>query len=239
MLKDYLFLFDIDGTLLDTKGYGKKAFIKSFEILFKKKINHNVSFLGGIDNVIFKELYNFFSLDINLFDQKWNDFKTLYLNKLYDFSKKKDWVIFPNVLETIKFLFSNSNIALATGNIKEGAFIKLKKFSLENFFVSGGYGDFAKKRADFINDAINEAEANFNKKFNKKNIFLFGDTEKDVLSAKETGINSVLIDYSGVYYEDAKKWEADYYGNFIYIDNLIKKILLGKKNRETTYLNYL
>ena len=77
-LKNHLFLFDIDGTIIDIKGKGKDAFFYAFEKVNNVKILEDISFLGGIDNIIYKNLYKTFQLPENLFDNRWTEFKNIY-----------------------------------------------------------------------------------------------------------------------------------------------------------------
>ncbi|MBN2544562.1 MAG: HAD hydrolase-like protein [Spirochaetes bacterium] len=228
-MTDFLFLFDIDGTILDSNGYGKKAFIESFEKLFNKKIDFDVSFLGGIDNVIFKQLYQKFKLNNKYINIYWEKFKKEYLLILQEYSDTREWSLYPNVYETVSYLSKYSNVSIATGNIKKGAEIKLKKFNLLGFFPVGGYGDKAIDRVDFIYDSIRESEKKYNKKFKLQNIYLFGDTELDVKSANQCGINSVLIDHNEKYKKSALNWNTKYYGNFKSIDKFMKLISLQEK----------
>lgn len=115
-LKDHLFLFDIDGTILDSSGYGKKAFILAFEKKLNVKIDSDINFLGGIDNLIFKNLYRSYNLPIELLNKKWKEFKKEYIKNLSEFSKKYQWKLYQNVDYTIKLLTRESNIGLVTGN---------------------------------------------------------------------------------------------------------------------------
>jgi len=157
-MKDYLFLFDIDGTIMDSNGYGKKAFLESFEKLFDESISFEVSFSGGIDNVIFKELYKNFNLNENELNKWWKKFQKIYIKNLAEYSKTKEWLLYPNVYETVKYLSAQSNVSIVTGNIEKGAKIKLKKFTLDKFFHTGGFGDKAGARIEFIDDAIKHSE---------------------------------------------------------------------------------
>lgn len=238
-MKELLFLFDIDGTILDSQGYGKKAFIEAFEEFFNVKINFKLNFSGGIDNVIFRKLYNHFNFNLLYYESLWENFKELYISKLEYYANTTEWTLFKNVDKTIEKLYKNSHIALATGNIKKGAFIKLKKFNLDRFFATGGFGDKACERKDFIKEAILSTEDFTKKKFKKENIYLFGDTELDIISAKANKINSVLIINNTNYFDKLKikKIRPDYCGSFLYIDNFFELITNSRKNKNILFFN--
>jgi len=189
-LKDFLFLFDIDGTILETNGCGKRSLLSAIEEVFNIKADYSESFAGGIDCIFFKNYYDKYGQNID-FEKSWLDFKRIYSYNLKN-SNKDNWNIFQNVYQTIEFLYKYSNIALATGNIIDAAYIKLENFNLHNFFCTGGFGENVETRDQIVKNAISNSEEKFNKKFDKKKIFLFGDTEKDIISAINNQITPIL-----------------------------------------------
>ena len=223
-LKNHLFLFDIDGTILDSKGQGKIAFISSFERVLNTKIDSDINFLGGIDNVIFKDLYFKYNFPKELLEKYWNKFKKVYLNNLSIIKSKEKWIAFPNVENIIKLLKNISYIALVTGNIKKGAEEKLKKVKLNKYFSCGGFGDYVDNRRLLVKEAIDSSQKKFNKIFPVKNIYLFGDTEKDIQSAIENNITPILIDHKKKHKNITKNLQVKYYTNFLNIDSFLKKI---------------
>ena len=221
-LKDFLFLFDIDGTILETQGGGKKS-LSSIEEILNVQVDYSESFAGGIDYIFFKNYYNRFNIKDD-FNKLWLLFKNRYEDNLRNINKEK-WRIFPNVYESVEFLSIHSNIALATGNTKEAAYIKLNTFNLDKFFLTGGFGENVDTRKSIVNNAIVNAESLFNKKFLKEKIFLFGDTEKDVISAIENKITPILIDNKEINYDKVKQYNLKYYGKFTDINLFLNNIL--------------
>lgn len=223
-LKNHLFLFDIDGTILESGGLGKIAFMSSFEKVLNVKIDTDINFLGGIDNVIFKELYFKYNLPKESLDKYWDEFKKTYIKILSSIRSEKKWYIFPNVANTIKLLKKISYISLVTGNIKKGAEIKLKKVNLNKYFSCGGFGDYLDSRKSLVKEAINSSQNKFKKIFPPENIYLFGDTEKDIQSAIENNITPVLIDHKKRYKDIIKKIPVKHYMDFSNIDSFLKTI---------------
>jgi phosphoglycolate phosphatase len=220
-LKECLFLFDIDGTILDMKGDGKKAIISSIESSLGVKITDEISLLGGIDCVFFRYYYDLYNFPAEKYDFYWKLFTGIYIEIMNGYNKE-NWQIFPKSYESIEFLYRYSNIALTTGNMKEGAEIKLKRFDLNAFFKAGGFGDTNGDRALIVQDAVRSSELLHNKKFDKNKIYLFGDTYKDVKSAIDNQITPVLIDPKKINRENAEKWKAGFYGDFSFFDNFLK-----------------
>lgn len=236
-LKDHLFLFDIDGTIIDSKGDGKNAFVYAFKEVFGIEHTQDINFLGGIDNVIFRNICKDYGLPQIEIDEKWVKFKEKYITKLSELSAINDWIIFPNTKNVIEYLYKNSNIGLVTGNIKKGAKIKLNKFSLDNYFECGGFGDVSPERVILVEEAINACSEYYEKSFEKSNIFLFGDTEIDINSAFNCNIIPVLIDHKKKYFNKIKDWKIKYYGTFINIEKLFKSISKDQNNQNIILFN--
>jgi phosphoglycolate phosphatase len=227
-LKKHLFLFDIDGTIIDTGSDGKKAITKALEDSLEIKIESEINLRGGIDIVFFRQFYEQISLPGEEISNFWEIFKGKYIHNM-KFYFENPWIIFPNSIETIEFLFKHSNIALATGNMKAGAEIKLEKFGLNKFFNCGGFGDDVNNRSEIVKYAIDSSEFFYKQKFDKKNIYLFGDTEKDIKSALDNDIIPVLIDHKKNNVENARIWKARYHGDFLNINKFIN-IITEKKS---------
>jgi len=236
-MKNYLFLFDIDGTIIDTKGDGKIAIINSIEKTLEIKITEDINLRGGIDRVFFKYFFDSFLFPKDKFELYWENFKKIYIAELKKYLKN-DWLIFQKAKETIINLSNISNIGLATGNIQKGAKIKMSKFGIESNFNCGGYGDFVLERKDIVIEAIDSAQKFYRKIFDKKNIYLLGDTEKDIKSALDNGINPVLIDPKNKNRDSAKIWGAKYYGNFINFEKFLSYISDNKAESDKEVIYY-
>jgi phosphoglycolate phosphatase-like HAD superfamily hydrolase len=234
--KNHLFLFDIDGTILDTKGAGKHSFVSAFEKVNNLKVDTEINFLGGIDNVIFKNLYRHYNLNIDNYDDSWNKFKKEYITNLSKAcNNSHNWELFNKADYAIKLLYKISNIGLVTGNIKEGAMIKLKQFKLSKYFKTGSYGDDAQDRDLLVKNAIINCKNKFKINFPDKNIYLFGDTYKDVESALSNNITPVLIDPCKKNKNHSSTWCIKYHGSFEFIEIFLQEINLNSPRKEILY----
>jgi phosphoglycolate phosphatase-like HAD superfamily hydrolase len=222
-LSDSLFLFDIDGTLLDVRGDGKRALLAAVSEVLSVTTNAELPLKGAIDRLIFRGFYESTELPASEIDIHWEAFKEKYLSGLYTLNGKS-WVLFPNALETVKYLHTCSNIAVATGNIRPGAVMKLAHFGLDGFFPCGGFGDCAESRAHLVDNAICNAEEYYKRRFDRSRVFMLGDTEKDVRAAHDNGIVPVLIDHYGVHGEVLDEWKVNYYGTFAGINGFLSHV---------------
>jgi phosphoglycolate phosphatase len=90
-------------------------------------------------------------------------------------------------------------LGLATGNVERGARIKLERGGLNRFFSFGGFGSDAGERERLVAVAIERgqqiAERAHGRRFSREEIFVFGDTEADVVAARAAGAVSVGVLY--------------------------------------------
>lgn len=215
LLKDCLFLFDIDGTILNTRGDGKKAFYSAFEELFQvDMMDYVIDFRGGIDNLFFKELLNFYRVGLAQYEHHWQQFSSRYTEHLDCGSNAEGWEIFRDSEELISYLKESSQIALVTGNMESGARVKLNKAGLGDYFSAGGYGDRAESRDDLVRRAIEDAVSYHGKSFSRDNIYLIGDTKIDIKSAINNRIVPILVDHYRINSIYREEFPIHYYNDF-------------------------
>ena len=85
---------------------------------------------------------------------------------------------------------------------------------LDIFFNCGGFGEIVENRTELVKNALIASKKYYNRNFDNKNVFLFGDTEKDIKSAIDNDINPVLIDNKQIYLFGNNEFPAKYYGIF-------------------------
>jgi phosphoglycolate phosphatase-like HAD superfamily hydrolase len=84
-------------------------------------------------------------------------------------------------------------LGLVTGNIAEGARIKLESVGLHSFFPVGGFGDDSKYRNKLPPIAISRAEAYYETTFMKKDIWIIGDSVYDIACASNNGLRCLAV----------------------------------------------
>ena len=119
---------------------------------------------------------------------------------------------------------STANSPIGDMNIITDCALEYCLVNLNKYFNCGGFGDYVKNRKSLVKEAIISSQKKFNKKFDKNNIYLFGDTEKDVQSAIENNITPVLINHKNRFKDITKKISIKYYFNFSKIDSFLKSI---------------
>jgi phosphoglycolate phosphatase len=100
----------------------------------------------------------------------------------------------PAVHETLDLLEKRGEtIGLATGNLEAGARIKLQRGDLWQRFAFGGYGSDASARADLVRVAIERGCVRAGRRFMRDEIWVIGDTPKDIAAAHAAGARAVAV----------------------------------------------
>lgn len=190
-----LILFDVDQTLLSTRGGDRKALNTAFGELYGiEDAFDGVGFGGRMDLSIMAEVYRI--NDVAEGDKRLGEFKIRYFGHLARILP--DWdsgIVYPGVRELLQALVSEQGVqlGLATGNFREAAFIKLKRYELDGFFGEGGFGGDHPERPEVVADAIARCQELAAKEYERNEIFVIGDSVSDVQAGQANGINSVAV----------------------------------------------
>ncbi|QEK12768.1 hypothetical protein FQB35_10745 [Crassaminicella thermophila] len=192
-MKNILMIWDIDGTLINSRGCGRKAMEEAFCSIFGiEKAFNDINMAGRLDAIILKDaLYKHGIVDVDM-----TLFFDTYCNILENILMKKDYIkILPGIEKILESGSEYHNFfhALGTGNIEKGARIKLKAYDLNKYFPVGGFGDEELERWQIIHKAVESAQAFHNITYDKENIYVIGDTPRDIECAKILGVKSIAV----------------------------------------------
>ena len=84
-------------------------------------------------------------------------------------------------------------LAVAIGNLREGARLKLGHFGLYDHFAFGGFGDHHWERDDVAREALAAVQAHLNGRARAERIWVIGDTPLDVRCARAIGARAVAV----------------------------------------------
>ena len=190
----HLWLFDIDGTLVDTGGAGLTALTEAAVECFGEA-GPELDLAGSTDLGIIQNFLDHFG---RAHDPAFVDaFFAFYLERL-------EWnlahggfpgKVLPGVVDLLERLAETPDIhlGLLTGNIAGGAAAKMRHFGLDHFFPFGGYGcDFA-DRNKLGPVASARATAHTGRAFHPEEIVVIGDTPKDIACAKALGSPCIAV----------------------------------------------
>jgi phosphoglycolate phosphatase len=190
-----LFLFDIDGTLVSGDGAGRRAFDRAcLEILGVAGALDAIKLDGMTDPLILAHVFE------RHFQRK-GGFKESqrvldrYLELLPDElrASKKYWV-HEGVHEALELLEKRgAAVGLATGNLREGARLKLEQVQLWHRFAFGGFACDAADRAELVAIGITRGRAHYGKPISDDQVWVIGDTPRDVHAAHKAGARAVGV----------------------------------------------
>lgn len=205
-----LILFDIDGTLISTGGAGTRSLNKAFEeILGIKNAFKNFEMAGKTDIQIVKEGLMLLGIEPSM--SLVNELIASYLKNLRVEINNNSKHLKPGVKEFLEFIYYELKypLGLLTGNVEQGARIKLEPFGLNSFFSVGAFGSDHEDR----NQLLPIAKYRFSKKFNYSIEFhqciVIGDTPRDVACAKPYGAKVVAVATGPYSIKELQKTDAD------------------------------
>ena len=199
-----LILFDVDQTLLSARGGDRKALNAAFSDLYGiEDAFEGVGFGGRMDLSIMAEVYRIRGVPEG--DRRLDEFKVRYFEHLTAILPEWDeGIVHPGVRELLGALESEAGVqmGLATGNFREAAFIKLRRYGLDGFFEEGGFGGDHPNRTEVIADAIAKCQTLSGSVYEREDIFVIGDSISDVEAGKANGINTLAV--ATGHYDSAK-----------------------------------
>ncbi|MFH0878092.1 MAG: HAD family hydrolase [Lentisphaerota bacterium] len=187
-------LFDIDGTLLDMKGAGRRAFILALEKVFGWKDDlAYINFAGNTDLNVLRQIME--SRKTTLADSDIARFFEQIPIELEREAKNAELILYPGVRLLLETLAADERamLGLVTGNIEACAKIKLRQFDLHDHFVLGGFGDRFPDRADIACHALQLVKDRLDSGQSLQQVFLIGDTPYDVAAARHIGAVAIAV----------------------------------------------
>ncbi|MBC8356779.1 MAG: HAD family hydrolase [Planctomycetes bacterium] len=177
-------LFDIDGTLINTGGAGGAALIEAFREDFGIDNPAKVPFSGRTDRGIGTNLFAQHEIDDS--PDNWQRLCDGYLARLPVHLPKRGGRVLDGVLRLLERLESQESVAigLLTGNLRDGARIKLSYFGLFEHFAFGGYGDKHRDRNGVAGEAVAAARQHADGSFDSQRVWVIGDTPLDISCAR-------------------------------------------------------
>ncbi|GIW46518.1 MAG: hypothetical protein KatS3mg078_0395 [Deltaproteobacteria bacterium] len=219
-----LILFDIDGTLLISGGASIRAINRVFKNMFGiENAMEGIKPDGKTDPLILRELF------IKNLKRDFSKEEADRVFKEYLFFLEKEIItskslrIMPGITQLIKTLSQKQDtaIGIATGNIEEGARIKLRHSGLEHYFRFGGFGSDSESREKLIRIAIERGRKLFNHT-RRERVFVVGDTPFDIISAKAVGAEVIAVATGSYTVEDLKRYKPDFvFKNLSQIEEVI------------------
>lgn len=187
-------MFDIDGTLIDSGGAGTRAMDSAFEEMFSvRSAFKEIRMDGKTDPQIINE-----GLELHGIENSSGvvpEFCRTYVRHLKNDISGNRGHVKKGVREVLDALMSRSGyvMGLLTGNIEEGARIKLEYFGLDSYFSLGAFGSDDEDRNRLLPLAINKMFDKTGQRVIFSDCAVIGDTPRDIECSKPYGALAIAV----------------------------------------------
>jgi phosphoglycolate phosphatase len=193
-----LVLFDIDGTLVTARGAGRAAFNKALIEVFGTvgPAEAGLDFRGRTDLSILYELMTAAGFGADVIAARTEACFAAYVRELAVVIGDGQRVqILPGVPALVRTLAARDDVVvgLLTGNVQDGARIKLASTGLWPLFRVGAYGSDHADRRLLPAIACERAHALVGHAFPFDRVIIIGDTPLDVDCARACGARAVAV----------------------------------------------
>ena len=224
-----LFLFDIDGTLLTSGGAGQYALQDSMQSQFGVEEDFaGIVLSGATDGAIARSLLSKNGLPLT----PENIARLLegYLDHLRKRISRHSGSLLPGILELLGRLQNRPDcvLALLTGNLVRGAKIKLTHYGVWHYFEFGAFADDHHDRNELGKFARVRASEAHGREFPPEDIYVIGDTPRDVDCGKAISARTVAIATGEYSLEELARHQPDFlFENLADTENVVRS-LFGK-----------
>jgi phosphoglycolate phosphatase len=190
-----ILLFDIDGTLVSTGGAGAVAWRQAFEELYAIPADIGEFTEAGmtdpdVGSITFEAVLHRKPTE--------HELAQLLQRRLEHLPEavadSTGYRVFPGVPERLRQLSRDGHLlGLITGNIDGAAHIKLQRGDLNRWFTFGAYAGAGMDRPAIVREAVGRAEAMLGCDVPNSEIYVIGDTPRDIVAAHEVGCTAVAV----------------------------------------------
>jgi phosphoglycolate phosphatase len=202
-----LVLFDIDGTLLTADGAPRRAFHRALlEVYGTAGPIATHAFDGKTDPQIARELLTQAGLPSPAVDRGLPALWASYLRELsMEFARASHrTTVLPGIrilLDALEARGSDLVLGLLTGNIEQGAVLKLGSAGIRTPFTIGAFGSDCEQRDGLPRVAVDRARDATGIAFTRSDIVIIGDTPSDVTCGSSLGARAIGVG-TGRYHAD-------------------------------------
>lgn len=192
-----LLLFDIDGTLIDSHGAGGSAILDAAEEHFgiRRQDLPELHLAGSTDAGIAMDVFDMVKKPHTR--EEVFSFLDRYLVNLKRRLGAEDFkgITLPGVVALLENLRQQTDVhlGLLTGNVRQGAEIKLDRHGIFHHFVDGGFGCDHHDRNELGPVALQRMQDATGMTFDVSEVIVIGDTPKDIRCAEAFGARCLAV----------------------------------------------
>jgi phosphoglycolate phosphatase len=194
MTRKRLLLFDIDGTLVNTGGAGVEALKSIVHNRFGGKDDlRDIEIAGKTDRAIIRDILRKYQVEPT--EENIASFAEEYIHRLPLSLSRSRGRILPGIQPLLERLKPQPNIVLAllTGNLQQGARLKLQHYGLWDFFEFGAFADDHHDRNELGAFARERAQRKHGHDFDAADIDVIGDTNHDIACGNAFGARTIAV----------------------------------------------
>ncbi len=194
-------LFDLDGTLVDCAGAGRRSLEAAFRGVLGidgiEALSRRVRFEGKTDPAIVRDIAREAGIPPERIERTEGAIRGAYLAALREEMTRPDARrrVMPGVPALLDDLSGRPSVRLGllTGNLEEGARLKLEPFGLNRYFPAGGFSSDHPDRIEIARIAWERLSAAAGAPIDFSRTAVVGDTELDVACARANGFRAIAV----------------------------------------------
>ncbi|MFD8494973.1 haloacid dehalogenase-like hydrolase [Amycolatopsis sp. NPDC059657] len=192
-----LVLWDIDHTLIETRGLGRAIYDRAFPAATGRRLAKLAQIAGRTEPAIMADSLRANGLEAT--NQAIQELAAALIRGYEDAREELASVgrALPGAQTALERLAASPGVhqAVLTGNLRAVAQIKLEVFALDHFidFASSAFGDDHADRSELVTIARERAAAQTGTRFAPGDVVLIGDTPNDVKAALDSGAQIIGV----------------------------------------------
>lgn len=191
-----LVLFDIDGTILQSNGAGRRAMLVALREVFGSPGPEDHRYDGKTDPQIVREVMRLEGHHDAHIDERMDALMSLYLSRLEHELEHVDTLVHPGIFELLEALEGRRDtiLGLLTGNLREGAYAKLRAAGIDpDRFRVGAFGSDHELRPELPALAQRRARAELGVNVQGEDLVVIGDTPADIECGRSIGVRAIGV----------------------------------------------
>jgi phosphoglycolate phosphatase len=194
-MADSLLLWDIDGTLVSMDRAGERALLLAIRELYGRDLGAElpIDLRGRTDTSISRDLLTHIGVPVSA--EEAERLQLTYLARLPKTMPAGKARVLDGIHAALEAIHTHPEIhqALLTGNLKEGARLKLSFLNIWRYFEFGAYADDSHLRNELGPFALARAKEKLGIDFPSERVWIIGDTPHDIACGKAIGAKTIAV----------------------------------------------